>query len=1604
MRKVSFKLSKRGTRYRPKLKPNPSSLGFVDDEVDDATSSVFKLHHHHQLIPARVQCDYDFSKKRSVVDLTENDDDEDIEEIPDVDVSFILNIFPDGYTIDKSLKSHAAQQIASMYYPKLLRPYDRASQSLFTVRDRPKDSSEPAGVSINGPFIAAIPSIRRISLRMSVDSIVRDIPQMSKRDFWAYSELLEAEAKILLALYPKLDLDPYPNFDRLCKKPTTVKLNLDFRAMRRKRLRQMSVPEKSNLGTDPNVANPATQNVRQIPTMHQLTQDVRQLPRMDQLTQNVRQLPRMDQLTQNVGQMPTMHQLTQNTSIPKFPWVSHQPEDQFGASGTAFNAPVVSSTHALVNLSSGNDGINLIMSAFEGGRGNQDRRQSSSMANSDHRNWSNPLSFVGNQQQKIASHNALGASSTHAMQSASSNQDRQSSFMANSNNRNWSDPLALIGNHQQMTLEILDNTPGTAFNTRRRSFVSAFDGRTVNQDGQSSFPMAFLDGRRSRSNSLVFLGNQQQQLASHMQYNPARTSVNASGASSSHGMMNLNSNNGGISSSSLVNMDNRNWSNPLADVVNQHQLIPLHNQNTSGTTAFSAPGASSTHGMISLNSNNDGKTGNQDGRLSSVANLDNRNQSNPLVYVGYQQPKIEPYMPDHSQPSAFGVPGASSTHSMIDLSSILFGLDDKSGNQDGQSSLMANADNRNQSNPLAIVGNQEQQIASYMQNNTSSQTAANVPGGSSTQGTVSLSSDDDIDIRAILSAFEGNDCSPMANNADNNQQQQIAANQQHGIVSSGSDDDDLWSFMSAFDNKRGHQDGQSSSMAKRNRLNPLAFIGNQLQQMAGSSSHMDNSNAPGGVIRHPNAIALTQKQYPYQMLDAISSKPNIGQQGIRHNIKQEPLEIGRDSDRLHPSFPPQLTRSTFVQAPWNNKSPSPVNITVQEEPREFSSGSMEMQFGAVGSSRRRQKSVGASVPAIGGRRPIEIITIEDDEPVQRRSSSRPPKSGEFSSGATRRQYRAAARSSSVHAVGGSRSSSSNTNNSMHPTQMAATPRSKPLPTIPILSGIRSSFTIGNTSGLSNDSASVQRELDRRTQDRFTKIGLLTARYNLNCKELKVDDYKPNKNIPSSQLNHALINSNDNETLIDGTCKMPLSMSHAGGNVNLCKTRILKFVKEAHSYPAGNEEILVPRSETKLILSERQSDGTVTMHYCEFDDYDHSAEEELLPTFPNTHTADMFAAEFCSLMERECYTIAGDYLQAKPVSVVQLSDVQCKRAFGPAVIAGKPYPVGTSNASRSSSTPNMWMNAEGGGFSVPSPSSPISDALDSLIQTSDAMVLTSHSMSIGQDLSMQQQQQSQRRQGNMMAPGNVVGTGRNIGGGNSTVGGQGSGNVRRGVPRAGRMGASPLAIFDPNPMEINQGSTISTASIRRASIVGRSRGKSSNAGGSQGGNLQVPSGAGSGSGSRGRGSRGRGSRGQGSRGRRSDITPGRQPRMALSKPSALGEYGEQSSNTGVVQIGNMNIDSSLISGSGSAGSGSRGLLVRSTSGISRASDMNRMQRNAMASDMNQNQMQQQTNLQPASVSTSIGSGTSRPSVSATNQDGASSSKDWIDDEFMRNLMT
>ncbi|KAF5807893.1 hypothetical protein HanXRQr2_Chr04g0139211 [Helianthus annuus] len=59
----------------------------------------------------------------------------------------------------------------------------------------------------------------------------------------------------------------------------------------------------------------------------------------------------------------------------------------------------------------------------------------------------------------------------------------------------------------------------------------------------------------------------------------------------------------------------------------------------------------------------------------------------------------------------------------------------------------------------------------------------------------------------------------------------------------------------------------------------------------------------------------------------------------------------------------------------------------------------------------------------------------------------------------------------------------------------------------------------------------------------------------------------------------------------------------------------------------------PKCYTRLILSERESDGTVAMHLGDLDDVDYleEKEEELLPTLPTTHKADLIAEQFCKLV-------------------------------------------------------------------------------------------------------------------------------------------------------------------------------------------------------------------------------------------------------------------------------------------------------------------------------------------------------------------------------------
>lgn len=157
--------------------------------------------------------------------------------------------------------------------------------------------------------------------------------------------------------------------------------------------------------------------------------------------------------------------------------------------------------------------------------------------------------------------------------------------------------------------------------------------------------------------------------------------------------------------------------------------------------------------------------------------------------------------------------------------------------------------------------------------------------------------------------------------------------------------------------------------------------------------------------------------------------------------------------------------------------------------------------------------------------------------------------------------------------------------------------------------------------------------------------LISVRHQLNCKKNKVDDYPIRKLNSYSPQNLAvcLSNASSNEGLKDET--KSLSRSLVGGSMNVSKIRVLTFwlpervVQGMLKYlvsllrmvtiyfspilicnpfsSTGNVVSVVPKLRTRMIMSEKPSDGTVAMHYGDIDDGDFLAAEDHLPTLPNT---------------------------------------------------------------------------------------------------------------------------------------------------------------------------------------------------------------------------------------------------------------------------------------------------------------------------------------------------------------------------------------------------
>lgn len=247
---ISFKVSKTGRRFRPKLLQS-ESRGEEDGIVVNDSSE-------NRRIRGKIESASAFTRKQAEI----SQGDEDATGFCDGEVSFTLSLYPDGYTLGKPFEGESGHQ-NSIEVPKFLHPYDRASETLFSaiesgrlpgdilddihckyingmlfceVRDYRKCFSEAGG---NMPSIDGSPIINKVCLRMSLENVVKDIPLISDNG-WTYGDLMEVESRILKALQPKLSLDPTPMLDRLQDSPIPKKLNFALYTTHRKRFRQVS--------------------------------------------------------------------------------------------------------------------------------------------------------------------------------------------------------------------------------------------------------------------------------------------------------------------------------------------------------------------------------------------------------------------------------------------------------------------------------------------------------------------------------------------------------------------------------------------------------------------------------------------------------------------------------------------------------------------------------------------------------------------------------------------------------------------------------------------------------------------------------------------------------------------------------------------------------------------------------------------------------------------------------------------------------------------------------------------------------------------------------------------------------------------------------------------------------------------------------------------------------------------------------------------------------------------------------------------------------------------------------------------------------------------
>ncbi|XP_041013210.1 protein PHYTOCHROME-DEPENDENT LATE-FLOWERING-like isoform X1 [Juglans microcarpa x Juglans regia] len=165
-------------------------------------------------------------------------------------------------------------------------------------------------------------------------------------------------------------------------------------------------------------------------------------------------------------------------------------------------------------------------------------------------------------------------------------------------------------------------------------------------------------------------------------------------------------------------------------------------------------------------------------------------------------------------------------------------------------------------------------------------------------------------------------------------------------------------------------------------------------------------------------------------------------------------------------------------------------------------------------------------------------------------------------------------------------------------------------------------------------------------ERLLKIEGITQRYGLNYKKHKLDPFLRRK--PSFHTNplvafHLSSSEDNRKSKDDAINKVPPSKCSIERRFNVCKSRTLTFVRQCHVNDRNVTPMVDREAQITLFISETLNEGILEASLYYGDEGEIGS--FVIPLFfSSTHSMDIFASQFTSLMLDEGYRIASDRVE------------------------------------------------------------------------------------------------------------------------------------------------------------------------------------------------------------------------------------------------------------------------------------------------------------------------------------------------------------------------